>query len=134
MRIALVALQLTRCWCARLAADHSGTILVVDDTSFNFTSQLEYDVLISSSSAGMATVFRTQPPDVVSDMKHGSSVCSVSVQYISTTIQSETKEIEEKSEKNVLSDFIIDFAGNGHDREKKQSVGRRAVGPTAAHA
>ncbi|KAK2957769.1 hypothetical protein BLNAU_7203 [Blattamonas nauphoetae] len=31
-------------------------------------------------------------------------------------------------------DFIIDFAGNGHDREKKQSVGRRAVGPTAAHA
>ncbi|KAK2944470.1 hypothetical protein BLNAU_20618 [Blattamonas nauphoetae] len=73
MRIALVALQLTRCWCARLAADHSGTILVVDDTSFNFTSQLEYDVLISSSSAGMATVFLTQPPDVVSDMKHGSS-------------------------------------------------------------
>ncbi|KAK2960937.1 hypothetical protein BLNAU_4024 [Blattamonas nauphoetae] len=45
----------------------------------------------------------------------------------------ETKEIEEKREKNYLSDFIIDFAGNGHDRDKKQSVGRRAVGPTAAH-
>ncbi|KAK2941720.1 hypothetical protein BLNAU_23365 [Blattamonas nauphoetae] len=62
------------------------------------------------------------------------SVCSVSVQYLSTTIQSEIKEIEEKSEKNVLSDFIIDLAGNGYDRQKKQSVGRRAVGPTAAHA
>ncbi|KAK2947433.1 hypothetical protein BLNAU_17679 [Blattamonas nauphoetae] len=46
----------------------------------------------------------------------------------------EIKEIEEKSEKNVLSDFIIDLAGNGYDRQKKQSVGRRAVGPTAAHA
>ncbi|KAK2956449.1 hypothetical protein BLNAU_8503 [Blattamonas nauphoetae] len=59
--------------CARLAADLSGTILVVDHSAFTFTSQLELDLLISSSSAGKDVISLTQPPEVVSDMKLGSS-------------------------------------------------------------
>ncbi|KAK2947067.1 hypothetical protein BLNAU_17990 [Blattamonas nauphoetae] len=53
----------------RLSEEHSGTIRVVDNTTFNFTSPIEHDVLISSSSAGKATIFLTQPPEVVSDIK-----------------------------------------------------------------
>ncbi|KAK2940013.1 hypothetical protein BLNAU_25081 [Blattamonas nauphoetae] len=120
VRIALVALLLTRCWCARLAADHAGTILVVDDTSFNFTSTrtqcLDF-VLISghgncvSDPTTRRCVRHETWQFVISDTRHFVFLCS-SVLHIACLISSDEGTL-------IVSNW------NGREREEEKEKDER---------